>query len=73
MSAPRRIGNINDAAERYGVDGARVWELICHAIPVTSPDGGRVTLIAPPEDRIAPDWNPDGEATQWVVSEVPVD
>jgi len=62
MSEPRRIGTIVDAADRYGTDVARIWEVIIGEIPVNAPDGGRVLLIAPREDR---------EGTRWIVSEVP--
>lgn len=69
MAEPRRIGNVHDVAERYGTDAAAVWEWICWRTILTAPDGARVWLSAPPEDRVAS--HEGGTATMWIVSEVP--
>lgn len=67
----RRIGTVQDAAERYGTDVAEVWWWIAQEVPVESPDGGLVLLVAPPDERVHSPRVVSDEPTLWIVSEVP--
>jgi hypothetical protein len=56
------IGTIADAAERFHMDGAEVWEHICGGYFLAS-EGRLVRLEADPDKR---------EGTLWIVEEVEV-
>jgi hypothetical protein len=51
------IGDVGDAADRFGIDGADVWASICSGYIVTD-ETGTYLLHADPEKR---------QGTLWIV------
>lgn len=56
------VGTISDAARRYGVDGAGIWEAIVSGRTRTLSNGRRVRIVA--DRRDAQD--------RWIVEEIEV-